>query len=79
MRVCRGCRIAAGVLFSSLSVGSISAAQSTEDRLPGRPIPLELIQLVPEPRVVVVSEPQIREVFERVLRERKAAKKGRGN
>src|SRR5262245_18722085 len=41
---------------------SVAAAQAPEnDRLPARPIPIELMQLVPEPGIIVLSEEHLQE------------------
>jgi hypothetical protein len=56
-------RIVPIVLFSVVGTAALSAAQPTaDDRLPARPLPVALGQLVPEPVTLTVSEEQTQEL-----------------
>src|SRR5687767_14330993 len=63
LRVEAACKRLAVLLFCLFGVTSTVTAQSPEDaRLPARPLPFELLQLVPESGVLVISSEQILEV-----------------
>src|SRR5262245_36343874 len=50
------------VVLICLGVSSISSAQFPEEnQLPARPLPVEFLQLVPEPGVIVLSEEHLQE------------------
>src|SRR5262245_9650598 len=60
MRTTRGL-VRAIVGLVCLAVASVAAAQIPDDRLPARPIPVEFMQLVTEPGVIVLSAEQVQE------------------
>jgi hypothetical protein len=63
IRAHRHCRVTAVVLCWLLAVAAVSAAQSTdEERLSSRPLSFELIQVMPERPVHVLSEQQIEQL-----------------